>query len=587
MAFPSRPSLFSRTLRECRKLYVDAGELVVREHPTLLADDTGDYVTLMDDLHRALVLKVYITVCEADKEWSKQEQLLAEVLCHHLWNQWLSGEQLRQTMKRASSESVSLKWYSLVRPFDRIAPLRDRVARLETLVSRMANLVARCDGELNDHERRALKSIEEEIASHLREVPIDAAEDHEQMDEAAEKAIKKTSQQAEILRTGGFWEAGPQARESKHGKKRAETRDFNQQAVSKRLRDQNKKSGQPPKMTVDEALAELEQLIGLGEIKHEVRSLTNFLRLQQRREEAGLPETDISLHMVFTGNPGTGKTTVARIVGKIFHALGILEKGHLIETDRSGLVAEYAGQTGPKTNAKIDEALGGILFIDEAYSLVASKSEDPYGREAIQALLKRAEDDRDKMVVILAGYPDEMQDLLRSNPGLSSRFSRHLNFIDYTPLELSKIFGLMAGKNRYELGSDARLKVMLGLRYLYDHRDRHFGNGRTSRNLFEHAVRRMANRLADDVDITQEELVTLQPSDIEFKRVPAAIFEDLDVSKIELTIACPECEHTKVAPTDFLGKKVKCPKCQELFSADWAELRPIAAAEESVPDGSG
>lgn len=584
MSFPSRPSLFSRTLRECRKLYVDAGELVVREHSSLLSETTGDYVTLMDDLHRALVLKVYITVCEADKVWSKQEQLLAEVLCHHLWNQWLSGDQLRQTMKRASSESLSLKWYSLVRPFDRIAPLRDRIARLETLISRMANLVARCDGELNDHERGVLKSIEAEITGHLRQVPIDSVEDKSEVSESAEKAIKKTSQQAEIIRSSDIWgmssaESGGTANNS------SATKDFGRKVVNERLQKQKQlqKQGEqetePPPLTVDEALAELERLIGLGEIKHEVRSLTNFLRLQQRREEAGLPETNISLHMVFTGNPGTGKTTVARIVGKIFTALGVLEKGHLIETDRSGLVAEYAGQTGPKTNAKIDEALGGILFIDEAYSLVANKSEDPYGREAVQALLKRAEDDRKKMIVILAGYPDEMQTLLRSNPGLSSRFSRKLDFIDYTPLELSKIFGLMCRKNRYELDSDARLKVMLGLRFLYDHRDRHFGNGRTSRNLFEHAVRRMANRLADAAEITPKELVTLKATDIEFKKVPSAIFEDLDTSQIELTIACPECEFTKLAPTEFLGKKVKCPKCEVQFSADWAELQPVSSGE--------
>src|SRR5204863_1738957 len=173
-------------------------------------------------------------------------------------------------------------------------------------------------------------------------------------------------------------------------------------------------------------LAELDELIGLAAIKQEVRTLANYLKLERRRGEAGLADTAMSLHMVFTGNPGTGKTTVSRIIGKIFAAMGVLKKGHLVETDRSGLVAGYAGQTGPKANAKIDEALDGVLFIDEAYSLVAQDGQDSFGNEAMQALLKRSEDDRNRLVVILAGYPEEMKSLLDSNPGLSSRFSRVL-----------------------------------------------------------------------------------------------------------------------------------------------------------------
>src|SRR5438128_8094386 len=171
--------------------------------------------------------------------------------------------------------------------------------------------------------------------------------------------------------------------------------------------------------------------------------------------------------MVFTGNPGTGKTSVARILGKIFGAMGILAKGHLVETDRSGLVAEFAGQTGPKANAKIDEALDGVLFIDEAYSLVAHGGEDPYGEEAVQALLKRAEDDRHRLVVILAGYPEEMQTLLDSNPGLSSRFNRQLKFEDYSPLALAEIFGSLCHKDTYTLASGTRPKLMLGMTELY------------------------------------------------------------------------------------------------------------------------
>ncbi len=572
--FPSRPSLFSRTLRECRRLYVSSGELVVRDHAELLSDDQQDYVQLMDDLHRALVLKVYVAVCEADRQWSKQERFLAEVLCHHLFGQWLSGDQLRQTIKKASAEAANLRWYSMVRPFDRVAPLRDRIGRLETLVSRLANLVARCDGDLNNAERATLKSIEEEITGHLREAPVDEIEDHDQAN-----AVGKAAMEEALADSTDFWAASGKRAGATRGDKNAQSR----QPVGHRSSAPKKPTttNEEPVPTVEEALAELDQLIGLSDIKHEVRSLANFLKLQQRREDAGLPETDIALHMVFTGNPGTGKTTVARIVGKVFRALGVLEKGHLVETDRSGLVAEYAGQTGPKTNKRIDDALDGLLFIDEAYSLVASKSEDPYGREAVQALLKRAEDDREQLVVILAGYPVEMQELLRSNPGLSSRFNRRLEFVDYTPLELAQIFGLMCRKNRYEVTAAARLKILLGLEWEYRQRDRHFGNGRAVRNLFEQAVRRMANRLADDTDITQEELVRLESSDIEFVRVPAEAFEAIDEGQLQVKLACPKCDHSKLAPTKFLGQKVKCPKCNASFTADWGELS--SSSHASVP----
>ncbi len=568
--FPSRPSLFSRTLRECRDLYLSAGHLIASEHPGLVKTTDGDFVQLMDDLHRTLVMKIYLTLCEADQTWSKEERFLAEVLCHHLFDQWLEGEQLSATMKRASTEAAKLKWYSMIRPFDQLAPLRPRISELETIIARLANLIARADGALNDAELAAIKSLQDEISSQLKEIPLD--ENSEEQEERSAGAIEQQRAEEPTIYTA----ANPHLMEG------FDTGEKKKNLVKKpddkpaQKPEPAKPAAEPPKVTLDEALAELDGLIGLDNIKHEIRSLTNFLQLQKKREAAGLPETDISLHMVFTGNPGTGKTTVARIVGKIFGAMGILAKGHLIETDRSGLVAEYAGQTGPKTQKKVDEALDGILFIDEAYSLVAQESEDPYGREAIQALLKRAEDDRKRLVVILAGYTNEMEQLLLSNPGLSSRFNRQLEFVDYTPLEMSRIFGFMVNKNHYLLSPDARLKIMLGLKWQYDHRDRHFGNGRSVRNTFEQAIRRMANRLATKAELTQEELMTLTGPDIEFAEVPAEAFEAVDQSLLEVRVRCPKCEHSKAIPPEFLGQKLKCPKCGEQFAAEWGDLAALA-----------
>ena len=192
----------------------------------------------------------------------------------------------------------------------------------------------------------------------------------------------------------------------------------------------------------------------------------------------------------------------------------ILEKGHTVETDRSGLVAEYAGQTGPRVNKRVNEAADGVLFIDEAYSLIAARGDDPFGEEAVQVLLKRMEDDRERLVVVLAGYPRPMRRMLRSNPGLSSRFQRTFDFPDYTADELVQIFECMCKKNRYVLAQSARERLRAGFQSLVDRRDEHFGNGRLARNLFEDAVRRLANRIVEISPITRELLTRLEPEDV-------------------------------------------------------------------------
>ncbi|MCA9234363.1 MAG: AAA family ATPase [Planctomycetales bacterium] len=572
--FPDLPSQFRQLLGQCRDLYVSSGELAAREHAHLLPDSGEKFIQLMDDLHQALAVKVFVTVCEADRRWSKNEKFLAEVLIFHLWSQWLTEDQLRETLQTMSARAMELKWYALVRPFDQIAPLRNRISDLETIVVRLANLIARADGPIRPTEAARIKTIQDELRVHLRAIPIDEPSEHAEAERAGAQAIEKIYSTADELpairkarqqhddaaKTGGLvkTEAGRAAAETPAEK--------------------------PPEERLADALAELDKLIGLDGIKQEVHTLANFLKVQKKRAEAGLPNTNLSLHMVFGGNPGTGKTTVARIVGNIFGAMGVLKRGHLIETDRSGMVAEYAGQTGPKSNKKIDEALDGVLFIDEAYTLIASDGEDPFGHEAVQTLLKRMEDDRERLVIILAGYPVEMAMLLRSNPGLSSRFSRQLDFVDYTPLELAGIFGLMCGKNLYQISARTRGKLMLGFTWLYERRDRHFGNGRTVRNLFEDAIRWQANRIASIVDLSVEQLSTLETDDIHFKRVPDEEFAKLDDPALRFHLTCPACEHGKDAPMKFLGESVKCPKCEHRFVANWGEVARDAGAPA---DGAG
>ncbi len=261
------------------------------------------------------------------------------------------------------------------------------------------------------------------------------------------------------------------------------------------------------------ALQELESLVGLESVKQEVTSLANYIKVQKMRQENGMKAIPVSYHCVFTGNPGTGKTTVARILSGIYKDLGVLKKGTLVETDRSGLVAEYVGQTAVKTNKIIDSALDGILFIDEAYSLADGGSQD-YGKEAIATLLKRMEDDRDRLIVILAGYTDQIKHFIDSNPGLQSRFNRYIEFPDYSAEELFQIFLSRARKYDYKLSEPAVSTLKQVLANAVSHKDRNFGNGRFARNLFEKVIEKQAGRLLSTTNVSSESLSTIEPDDI-------------------------------------------------------------------------
>lgn len=264
----------------------------------------------------------------------------------------------------------------------------------------------------------------------------------------------------------------------------------------------------------EEDQLELHQLIGLEEVKKEVDKLSDFIRIRQLREKAGLKVTAVNYHCVFTGNPGTGKTTVARILARTFKELGILKKGHLVETDRSGLVAEYIGQTAVKTNKLIDSALDGVLFIDEAYTLVNAANED-YGKEAIATLLKRMEDDRDRLIVILAGYEGEMEDFINSNPGLRSRFNRYIHFADYSSGELWEIFRQYLDKHEYTIDEEAAEKVRALFEDIKKHSDVNFGNARYVRNVFEKILENQASRLVSENVADSSALQRITSEDID------------------------------------------------------------------------
>jgi hypothetical protein len=310
-----------------------------------------------------------------------------------------------------------------------------------------------------------------------------------------------------------------------------------------------------PLPDLDALLAKLHRLVGLQRVKEEVETLANLVRVRNLRKERGLPVPPLSLHMAFTGNPGTGKTTVGRLVAQIYRALGVLERGHLVETDRSGLVAGYVGQTALKVQEKVAEAMGGVLLIDEAYALSPDGSTNDFGREAVDTLVKAMEDHRDRFILIVAGYTAPMQRFLDSNPGLRSRFNRFIEFPDYSPEEMKLILERMAEEHGYRIGPQAMEFAGGIFARMHAERGENFANARDVRNAFEQAVARHANRVGPLQNPSDELLSTLRTEDF-----PGG---EAHVESSTAVVECAKCGGKLRVPTGRGTVRATCPRCGE------------------------
>ncbi|MEO1616874.1 MAG: AAA family ATPase [Planctomycetota bacterium] len=491
-------SQFIDAIDASRRVYVDVLIDPFLADPQRCPLSQDEFLEQLESRFELILGKVFVEVVESDLYLSPAEAELARTLLRHTLKKSVWPSKIVSELSELSEKAKAHSWSHVLEPLNWYPEACEHRLELKTCLLRVANIVAKVDGRMAAEAISQLRMLDMQLEQHLPEAsppcPDETAENQDSLNELESGQLSKDLIEMIEQETKT---SKPKANASKDAKEEPATL-----------------SDEECEQQLQQALAELDDLVGIERVREEVKTLVNVCKLQRAREAHGMPVKPLSLHMVFTGNPGTGKTTVARIIGKIFGGLGVLTRGHLVETDRSGLVADYQGQTATKTNELVDQALDGVLFIDEAYALAPEGQADSYGQEAVGTLLKRMEDDRHRLVVILAGYDQPMELMLKSNPGLSSRFSRQCHFEDYNSEELCQIYERLAIANCYTVSQPFREALLHLLGERVAGKDEHFGNGRMVRNIFENAIRRLANRVVESNDLTPDVISTFQVSDL-------------------------------------------------------------------------
>ncbi|MGL4514516.1 MAG: AAA family ATPase [Lacipirellulaceae bacterium] len=528
---PDPVEAYVEVLLQTRRLYAEAAGRVARQGGgggTVGGDDDTP-ATRLDDLHRGLVLKVFLAICGADRAWTLAERQLSEALARHVAGERLDPRRQATLARDAAPSCARLAWPAVVGPFADNPALADLRLQLETLVTRQAHLVARVDGRLDETERVLIKRLGAHVA------------------EALAKPAERMAGACSALGPSGM-AASPPSGIGLLGLPRLAGAEPPQRLVR----------------SIAEISAELDALVGLGRVKTEVHALLNFYTLEARRREIGLVVPRTGRGLLFLGNPGTGKTTVAKLLAEGMHSVGELASATVVEIDAAALVSEVPSRVAAKLGQKIDEAAGGMLKLTGAERLLSpQRGLDSAGLAAVGGLVDRMEA-HDAPCLLLSGDPRGVESLLADHPRLAAAFPRRVVFDDYTPLEVCQVFGVLLARGGYQVSPGGRLRVMALAGGSARRDGRLPPSARTAQRVFETAVQRMANRLSRESRIDSQRLVTLVEEDFPGASTAAR-------APLALRFWCPHCGHSRRAGVAVLGTTIGCQRCGQRYAADWGD----------------
>jgi len=521
MALESVLEELAQAMKQCREVYLSCAS----RRSGLPRDALPQLARSQDRLHRCLLVKICATISEADGRWAYEEQRCAAALLRHVGIR-SSEDELRKTVDYVGRQAARLDWQQLYQPFHEIPVLRNKIPDLETVVTRVANLIAKADGTVSKRETAVLQKMLDELHAGQR------------------VAVEKPPQ----LRD----EAMPMLGDEKG------------------LGESDDKGGpRDSAALVQEALQRLDGLVGLAQVKQQIRELASLASMQNQRRLAGLPYDLRNFHLAFVGSPGTGKTAVAEVWSDVLAATGVLKHGGLVEVNPLDLASNHPKETAERIKARIAEAMGGALLVDHAGMLFSAS--EPSLSEAARVLLQTMGKQQGKLVEILADHSDSLPKALARRADLVSACPRHLQFPDFSVSQLGQVFQSFCDRNHYQVSRLAQIKLLLGFGWTAKQKASRFRNGHLVQQVFQRAVQRMALRLLGISPLTKELLTTFEDDDIAIEGVPGQVWKNLSDPRRRFVIHCPNCNGATLIPPNFLGIQVKCKRCRHQFVCAWGE----------------